>query len=282
MSYELTLVIVMGIYVILALGLNVITGFCGQISLGHAAFYGTGAYAAAVFAKAGGSFWLSLPAGALVAGVFGLIIGFAALRVRDDFLAIATMGVGFLFIGVVRQQEALGGETGIVGMPDHGLSKPAFAALVLVLAGLVTALSIYLKKSWTGFAFSGIAADEEAARTVGIDVSRYKLIAFAIGTACAGLAGALYAYDTDYVGVDSFGFVESITILAMVIVGGIGSVWGVLLAAALLSVLPLWLQFLADYKLLLYGALLFLVMRFAPGGLDGLMRSAFSRRPFRS
>lgn len=271
MNYELTLIIVVGIYVILSMSLNVIMGFCGQISLGHAAFFGAGAYAAAVFAKSGGSFWYSLTFGALIGGVFGLIIGFASLRVRDDFLAITTMGVGFLFIGVVRKLEILGGETGIVGLPDHGLSKLGFAMVVSGLALLVTVLCAYLKRSWAGYAFSGIAADEDAARTVGIDVSRYKLIAFTIGTACAGLAGALYAHDTGYVGVDGFGFVESITILAMVIVGGIGSVTGVVLAAVLLSVLPLWLQFVADYKLLLYGALLFLVMRFAPGGIEAMI-----------
>jgi branched-chain amino acid transport system permease protein len=277
MSYELTLLTVMGINVILALSLNLITGYCGQISLGHAAFYGAGAYAAALWATSGGSFWLSLPLAALAAALFGFIVGFASLRVRDDFLAITTMGVGFLFIGMVRQQDALGGEIGIVGIPDHGLGKPGFTATVVVMAGLVTALSVYLKKSWAGFAFRGIAADEGAAAAVGIDIARYKLMAFSIGTGGAGLAGALYAHDTKYVGVDSFGFVESISILVMVVVGGVGSVFGVLVAAAVLSVLPLWLQFIADYKLLLYGALLFAVMRFAPGGLDGLLRLVLSK-----
>jgi branched-chain amino acid transport system permease protein len=271
-SYELTLIIVVGIYVILSMSLNVIMGFCGQISLGHAAFYGSGAYAAAVFAKSGGSFWYSLAIGALTGGLFGLIIGFASLRVRGDFLAITTMGVGFLFISVARKLEILGAETGIVGIPDHGMSKLGFAVVVSVLALLVTVLCAYLKRSWAGYAFSGIAADEDAARTVGIDASRYKLMAFTIGTACAGLAGALYAHNTGYVGVDGFGFVESITILSIVIVGGIGSVTGVLLAAVALSLLPLWLQFVADYKLLMYGALLFVVMRFAPGGLQEVMR----------
>jgi len=129
-----------------------------------------------------------------------------------------------------------------------------------------------------GYCFDAIADDEDTARMVGIDVARYKLAAFALGTAIAGVAGGLYAHEIKYIGPDSFGFVESVTILAMVVIGGIGSVPGVVAAAAVLTVLPQWLQFIADYKLLLYGVLLFAVMRFSPGGLAGLAKSLISRR----
>ena len=144
--------------------------------------------------------------------------------------------------------------------------------LCAALAAAVIAFSLYVKRSWMGHAFDAIATDEDTARTVGIDVARYKLTAFVFGTALAGLAGALFAHYVKFVTIESFDFVESISVLAMVIVGGIGSVWGVVVAAAFLSVLPLLLQVFADYKLLIYGVLLFAVMRFAPGGIDSLMR----------
>ena len=275
--YEISLLTVMAFSVIFALSLNLITGFCGQISLGHAAFYGIGAYTAALCTTGGGSFWLALPLAVMVAGFFGFIVGFASLRVRHDFLAITTMGVGFLFTGFVRQQEFLGGEEGIAGIPDAGIGQVPYMLLCAAFAAATIAFSLHLKRSWMGHAFDAIATDEDTARTLGIDVARYKLTAFVLGTGLAGLAGALFAHYVRFVEVESFDFVESISVLAMVIVGGIGSVWGVVMAAALLSVLPLLLQVFSDYKLLIYGVLLFAVMRFAPGGIDALIRAAWRR-----
>lgn len=275
--YEISLATVVGINVILAMGLNVITGFCGQISLGHAAFYGTGAYCAALLAKAGAPLPAALLAGAVAAGVLGLAVGLTSLRVREDFLAITTMGVGFLFLGIVRQSETLGGELGVSGIPSHGLSKPGFLAVVAVLAVLVTAWNLLIKKSWMGFAFSAVADDEDTARVLTVDVSGYKLAAFAVGTALAGLAGGLYIYFARFIVPDDFGFITSITVLSMVAVGGIGSVFGVLIATVILTLMPEFFRFASDYKLLIYGALLFAVMRFAPGGLAGMARAASVR-----
>ena len=272
MAYEITLLTTMAIGIIAALSLNLITGFCGQISLGHAAFYGSGAYCAAMMTTAGLPFLPALLAGGLLAGALGVVVGLASLRVRHDFLAITTMGVGFLFLGIVRQQEALGGELGIYGIPGSGLGRPGFMVLALGLAAAVAVFSLYVKRSWMGYAFDAVADDEDTARVIGIDVARYKLTAFALGTALAGIAGGLYAHHVRYIGPDSFGFTESVAMLAMVVVGGIGSVPGVILAAAVMTLLPQWLQVVADYKLLLYGGLLFAVMRFSPGGLAGLAR----------
>ena len=278
MAYEVSILTTMGISVLFALSLNLISGFCGQISLGHAAFLGVGAYVSALCTKAGMPFLLTIPLAMLLAGVVGLVVGLASLRVRADFLAITTMGVGFLFVGIVRQQDALGGELGISGIPDPGLSKVAFMVLTIVLAGLAAALSIYIKRSWMGRVFNGIAEDEDTMRVLGIDAPGYKLAAFAIGTALAGAAGALYAQHFKFIGPDSFGFVESITVLSMVVVGGIGSVAGVTVAAAILSALPAWFQIIGDYKLLVYGGLLFLMMRFAPRGLAGIVADLFTSR----
>jgi branched-chain amino acid transport system permease protein len=144
--------------------------------------------------------------------------------------------------------------------------------LTISLCAATALFSLYLQKSWMGKVFGAIAEDEDTTRVLGIDVPRYKLAAFGIGTALAGLAGALYAHHIKFIGPDSFGFVESITVLSMVVVGGIGSVTGVAISAALLSVLPSWFQFIGDYKLLVYGGLLFLMMRFSPAGMAGFAR----------
>lgn len=277
MEYEISLITAAGISVLFALSLNLITGFCGQISLGHAAFFGIGAYCSALLAKAGVPFLATLPAAMLLPGLFGVIVGLASLRVRADFLAITTMGVGFLFIGVVRQQDALGGEMGISGIPDTGLSKLGFMLLTLALCVATALLSQYIRRSWMGQVFNAIAEDEDTTQVLGVDVPRFKLAAFAIGTALAGLAGALYANNLKFISPDSFGFVESMTVLSMVVIGGIGSVLGVAAAAVVLSLLPSMFTFVGEYKLLVYGGLLFLMMRFSPDGVTGALRRLMAR-----
>lgn len=269
--YELSLATIVCINIISALGLNLITGYCGQISLGHAAFVGIGAYTVALLSQAGLPAPLCLIGAAVLAGATGIVVGTASLRVRDDFLAITTMGVGFLFLGIVRQQERfLGGEMGLSGIPAIGLEKMGFLLIVLVVAVLCSAFSVYIKKSWMGFAFEAVASDEDSAKLLTVDVAAYKLIAFALGTAMAGLAGGLYCYFTRFIMPDDFGFLTSISVLSMVAVGGIGSVPGVITGTALLTLLPEMSQFLSDYKLLFYGGLLFAVMRFAPEGMAGI------------
>lgn len=270
MEYEISLLTIMGISIIGALSLNLIVGFCGQISLGHAAFLGIGAYTSAMLTKSGVPFFGAMIAGMILAGIIGIFVGYASLRVRDDFLAITTMGVVFLFLGIIRKQDALGGEMGIAMIPDPGLGKVGYMVLVLLLAAALILFSSYLKRSWMGFTFDAVADDEDTARLVGINVSRYKLIAFAMGTAFAGLAGVLYAHNVKFIDPESFGFVESITILSMVVIGGAGSVWGVTAAAAVLSIFPMWFQFIDDYKLLVYGGLLCAIMLFSPDGLSGI------------
>ena len=275
MGYEISLLTFMGISIIGSLSLNLITGFCGQVSLGHVAFVGIGAYTASILTKADTPFFVALLAGMMLAGTFGVIVGLASLRVRHDFLAITTMGVNFVFLGVVREQEWLGGELGISSIPDPGFGKLGFLILVLGCVILVALLSFQIRRSWMGYVFEAVSGDEDTARMLGLDASHYKLIAFALGTALAGLSGGLYAHHVRFIFPDSFAFVESITLLAMVVIGGNGSILGVILASALLSVLPQWFQFIGDYKLLLYGSLLFVVMRFSPGGLAGLVQNLF-------
>jgi branched-chain amino acid transport system permease protein len=270
-AYIASLVSVIGINMILALGLNIITGFCGQVSLGHAAFYGIGAYTAAYLSKLGVPLPPALLAGTVMAGLIGIVVGLTSLRVRHDFLAVTTMGIGFVFLGFVRKQKWLGGELGISGIPASGLDPIAYALLIAGVAVCVIGFSIWLKRSWMGFTFDAVADDEDAARTVGVDVSVYKLTAFGIGTALAGLAGGLYVYFARIILPDTFDFVQSIAILTMVVIGGTGSVWGVVAATIGLTLLPEVSRAASDYRLLIFGAMLMLVMRFSPGGLAGLV-----------
>ncbi|SDH78559.1 branched-chain amino acid ABC transporter permease [Variovorax sp. OV700] len=265
-AYETSLLTLVAIHVILALSLNLITGLCGQVSLGHAAFFGVGAYATALLAKAGFGMAVTVSAALLLAGIVGLVVGFCSLRVRDDFLAIATMAAGFLFVGAVRTTDALGGELGISQIPATGLGS-AYPLLVVACAASTGLVCWVVKRSWLGYVFEAVSADEPAARSLGIDTPLYKLAAFTIGTALAGLAGCLYAYHLGNVGTEAFGFPVSVMILAMVVIGGMGSLWGSVLAAALLTLAPEWFRFVNDYKLLVFGLLLFAIMRIAPQGL---------------
>jgi branched-chain amino acid transport system permease protein len=276
-AYEISLLSVIGINVILAVSLNMISGFCGQISLGHGAFYGAGAYAAALAMIGSGSVLLALVCAAVVGSLLGIVVGFASLRVRTDFLAVTTIGVNFLFTGFVRKQGWLGGEMGISGIPGSGLGADGNVVMILLFAAATVALSIYIGRSWMGFAFRAVGEDEDAAATLGINAAAYKLAAFGIGTALAGLAGGLYAFFTQFITVDAFDFILSVMLLAMVVIGGIGSTWGVVLAAIGLTLLPEAIRFVNDYRLLVFGGLLVLVIRLAPGGLAALARSLATR-----
>jgi branched-chain amino acid transport system permease protein len=277
-EYIISILCIVAINTILALGLNVISGFCGQVSLGHAAFYGIGAYCAAKLSLLGWPFAASLVAATLVTGLFGMFVGIASLRVRYDFLAIVTMGAGFVFLGVVRKQKWLGGELGLTGIPESGLSATGEMVFIVTAALVLVAFCLYLKRSWMGFGFSAIACDEDAARTIAINVPGFKLAAFGLGTAMAGFAGAFYAYFSKAVLPDTFSFVQSVAILTAVVIGGMGSVVGVTIAAVLLTLMPEWFRFINDYRLLMFGGLLILVMFFSPGGLAGFLEKASGGR----
>src|SRR5580692_1954613 len=188
-AYEISIISIIGINVILAVSLNMISGFCGQISLGHGAFFGAGAYAAALVMVGLANVPLALLAALLAGSALGIIVGFASLRVRSDFLAVTTIGVNFLFVGFVRKQTWLGGEMGISAIPATGLGAAGNAIMIAALAGMTIAFSLYMSRSWMGFAFRAVGEDEGAAATLGINASASKLAAFGIGTALAGLAG---------------------------------------------------------------------------------------------
>lgn len=274
-AYEISIISIIGINVILAVSLNMISGFCGQISLGHGAFFGAGAYAAALTMTGNGSVPMAIAAALITGSVLGVVVGFASLRVRTDFLAVTTIGVNFLFVGFVRKQAWLGGEMGISGIPPTGLGATGNMVMILLFAAATIALSLYISRSWMGFAFRAVGEDEGAAATLGINSGAYKLAAFGIGTALAGLAGGLYAFFTQFITADAFDFIFSVMLMAMVVIGGIGSTWGVVVAAVGLTLLPEAIRFVNDYRLLVFGGLLVLVIRLAPGGLAAMVQNLF-------
>lgn len=273
--YALTVATLVGIYAILTLGLNTITGLAGQISLGHAAFFGIGAYTSAILTvRYGWDFWPGLAAATLVTAAFGALVGALAIRVRDDFLAITTMGVNFVVVGVFLYVPFFGGALGIGGMapPTLGgwsLTRPAYLALVWLGVLLALAANLWLLRSWAGLALLALREEEDGARAAGVDVRKFKILAFTLGTAMAGLAGGLYAHFMTFISAGDFGFPFSITLLCMLVFGGIGTNRGALVGAAVLGVAPEVFRFLADYRMLTYGTLLVLLIRYQPQGLLG-------------
>jgi branched-chain amino acid transport system permease protein len=274
-GYLITILITIAIYAILAHSLNIITGHAGQISLGHAAFFGIGAYTSALlYAEAGLPFWADVPLAALVAGIVGALLGIPCLRVRDDFLAITTMGINFVVEAIFLYIPFFGGAMGIGGinLPNwfgREMTKPEYFLIILVIFFLLLLLDRRLGRSWVGLAWASIREDEQAAEAMGVDVVRFKVLAFILGSAIAGLAGGFYAHFLTFIMPQNFGFGQSIVILSMVVFGGIGTRWGPLVGAIILEVLPEVSRPIMEYRTFVYGILLMAMMRFQPGGLLG-------------
>jgi len=274
-GYLVTVLITIGIYIILALSLNLITGYAGQISLGHAAFMGIGAYTSALlYTKAGFGFWPSFVLAGFVAGLVGAVLAVPCLRVREDFLAITTMGINFVIEAVFLYVPFFGAGMGIGGIDPPSLfgselSKVGFLVLVLLVILLTIAADRWLARSWIGLGWAAIREDEQAAGAMGIDVVRFKVLAFTLGSAGAGLAGSLYAHFLTFIMPVNFGFAQSIVILSMVVFGGIGTLRGPIVGAIVLGALPEISRPAMEYRTLLYGMLLLLLMRFQPDGILG-------------
>jgi branched-chain amino acid transport system permease protein len=274
-GYLATVATIIAINAIVACGLNVIVGFAGQISLGHAAFFGIGAYSAAMLAtKASLSFWAAIPCVIAATAFIGLLLGIPSLRVREDFLAITTIGINFIVEAVFLYIPFFGGALGIGGIPriavfDLRLKGGEFLLLCLFSLILVQAICWWLGRCWAGLACFALREEETAAASMGISPVRFKLLAFVIGTGMAGLGGALYAHFMRFIAATDFGFPMSVSLLSMVVVGGMGTLWGPVLGALIIGVLPEVFRPLIDYRMLFYTLLLLLMVRFQPGGLLG-------------
>jgi len=287
LGYFTTIGTIVCIYIILSLSLNVISGYAGQASLGHAAFFGIGAYASALLTlKAGINFWAALPLAMIVAGLIGALVGVISLRIKGDFLAVTTIGINFVVVTVFEYSDFFGGAYGIMGIQYPTLFGLKISKLyyLLMAAGFVALCALFnllVSKSWLGLALETIREDEDAAEAAGINCAKFKIIAFAFGCAWAGLAGVVYAHFMRFITPNDFTFPISITIVAMMVVGGIGTIRGPILGALLMAALPELLRPLANYRLLFYGGLIVLMTRFQPQGLFGenafILRMLFGR-----
>jgi len=275
-AYLLHLAILAGIYILLALSLNLIVGYAGQVSLGHAAFYGIGAYASALAAL---NWHFPFPLAALSAmlatGACGLALGLPTLRLKEDYLAIVTLGFGVIVDLVFLNLAITGGPDGLVGIPAPlflGLSFRAPALyLLLVAAAVILALGFTyrLVNSYHGRALRAIRDHETTAQVMGINTSAYKIVIFTLAAAMAGLAGSLYAHYITFINPESFGLHTSILILCMVVLGGMGSMAGAVVGAVILTVLPELLRQTHALQDLIYGALLVGLLIWRPEGLLG-------------
>ncbi len=262
------------VFVIATMGLNLTVGYAGQKSLGHAAFFGIGAYTVAIAMKAGISFWLGLPAAALICFVVGLILGFPALRVQTIYLAFATLGFNTAVWLLMRNEEWLtGGTFGInnIARPQlGGISLDgnlAYYYFVLAVALLMALLLGGLLRSPWGKAFTALRDNPIRAESLGVDTRSYTLLSFAIGAAYAGIAGSLFASLVQFIEPAPFTVGASIMMYLMVVVGGPGYFFGPMLGAAVGVLLPEWLRFAQAWYLFVFGAAVVLLMIWLPDGL---------------
>lgn len=304
--YAVNILITALIYIALGLGLNIVVGVSGLLNLGYVAFYAIGAYTYALLNHYFGlGFWLCLPLGALTATALGLILGFPVLRLRGDYLAIVTLGFGEIVRLVLTNMEVTRGPRGIgnisppgfFGLDLNGSVKPVLldwwpylnpnldlnkAFLFFIILGLValTIVAVFrLENSRLGRAWLALREDEIACQAMGIDRTRAKLTAFALGATWAGLAGVVFASQVTFINPTSFTFMQSVMILSIVVLGGMGSIPGVILGAVVLIVLPEYLRTFSDYRMLLFGAAMVLMMVFRPGGLIQSVRQAYVYEP---
>lgn len=272
-SYYSGILVLIGINVILSVSLNLVTGFLGQLVLGHAGFMSVGAYSAALFTMNSGlsmaiAFPLGLLFGGLVAAIFGVIIGMPALRLRGDYLAIITLGFGEIIRVLILAFDFTGGAAGLTGIP-YVKGQYTLIAYTFFVAFLTVVAILAFIRSRHGRAVIAIREDEIAAEASGIHTTYYKLLAFVVAAFFAGVAGGIYAHHVGVLDPGKFDFNYSVEILIMVVLGGMGSITGSVCSAAVLTLLPELLRSFSDKRMLIYSLVLIIVMLFKPSGLLG-------------
>lgn len=289
-SYYLHIAVLSLLHVLLALGLNLIAGYAGQLSLAQAAFFGIGAYASALLMlNLHWSFWLAAPAGALLAGLVAVAIGLPTLRLKGPYFVISTMGFGEIVRLIFLNWESVTrGPNGLTGIPAPDPISLGFVTLsfesrmesyYLILFVLFGVLILYynLVHSRIGRALRAIRNDYIAAQVMGIHVAFYRILAFGTGAMIAGLTGALYAGYIRFISPDTFTSGESINILIMMVIGGMGTIIGPIIGAVFVTYLLETMRVFAEYRLVIYGLLMFIVILYMPQGIAGMLGNLWRR-----
>ncbi len=289
-GFGLYMAVLVGFYIILSMGLNLIFGYTGQISICHGAFYAMGAYSSAILMiRMGWSFWVTMPIGVLITVVMAVVIGIPMLRTKGPYFAIGTMSLGVIVTMVINNSVSLTGGVSLPGIPPvNPILIPFFGKitfttlkpqyyLVLVLIVLSIFVVHRIVHSRIGRAFIAIREDEEMAEAVGINIMNFKILSFAIGAALAGMAGAFYASFMGAIDPGMAFVFTSFTILVMLVVGGSGTITGAIIGPIFLWVIPEFFYAAEEYRLLLYGIVVVLVIIFMPHGIAGRLRAISPR-----
>ena len=284
--YQTNIMITALIYVVVGLGLNIVVGLAGLLDLGYVAFYAVGAYSYALLnVHFGVTFWMALPIGAALAFLFGILLGFPVLRLRGDYLAIVTLGFGEIIRLVLENwNEFSFGPSGIANIPKPSLfgldlslqQSTTFIYFLMIGLALMTIFVVRrLQDSRIGRAWIALREDEVACQAMGIDKTRTKLSAFALGATWAGMGGVVFAAKTTFINPTSFTIWESIIILCVVVLGGMGSILGVIVGALILILLPEYLRTFSEFRMLIFGVILVMMMVFRPGGIISDVRRTY-------
>ena len=284
--YQTNIMITGLIYIMLGLGLNIVVGLAGLLDLGYVAFYAVGAYSYALLNHHFGiGFWTALPIGAGVGVLFGILLGFPVLRLRGDYLAIVTLGFGEIIRLILENWNAFSfGPSGIANIPRPSLfsiqlslqNATIYLYYLMILLVLFTIFVVNrLQDSRIGRAWIALREDEVACEAMGVDRRKTKLTAFALGATWAGMAGVIFAAKTTFINPASFTIWESIIILCIVVLGGMGSIIGVIVGALILILLPEYLRAFSEYRMLIFGGMLVLMMVFRPGGIVSDVRRTY-------
>ncbi|MGV3010187.1 branched-chain amino acid ABC transporter permease [Streptococcus thoraltensis] len=274
--YHVQILMGIGISMIMAMGTNLVLGFSGQFSLGQAGFMAIGAYATAIMTQANptyAGFYLSMLVGAIVAGVIAVVVGFPTLRLKGDYLAIATLGVAEIIrIAIVNGGDLTNGAAGLTGILPYTTWQVVFVFVVIIAVLLMNYL-----RSATGRQVISVREDEIAAESMGVNTTKVKVITFAIAAMTAAIAGSLYVGYIGTIAPKDFTIMRSIDYLIIAVLGGLGSMTGTIVAAIVLGILNMYLQNFADLRMIIYSLALILVMVFRPGGLLGTKELIFSK-----
>lgn len=285
--YRVHILNLLGLYMLLSFGLNIAMGYCGQINLAIAAFWGVGAYASTLLAMdLGVNFWVTLPISGLVAAILGALVGLPSLKVRSHYLAIVTIGLGEIInLILINEREVTRGAIGIPNIPSPSVfgfelnSVHRYFYFILIMVALGYLLARHIVNGRLGRNFVAIRDDHVAAQVMGINIAYYQILAFAISGFYAGIAGSLYAHMINYVSPDIFAFHSMMFVLTMTLLGGMGNLTGSVIGS-LMTIVHEYLRAFEDYQLVIYGLIVMLVVLFFPGGVVGLADRVRSwRRP---